>query len=425
MTETIENITVDKGLCVSCGICAGACPAACISFHKDKGQYLPRIDHDRCIHCGICAEVCPSSVKGEDYGKYARINGCEWREEAYLWGTHKGCFSAYCKDSAIREKAVSGGITTFLVKRLLAERVYDAAFLVGENRYDGQTESRRYTADMRLDETPKSRYIPVSHAEAVRYMRKHPEEKIIITGTSCAVHGILRVIDRFRLERSNYLLLGLFCDRCERDSIVDYFKDRRPEKKITGFYFRTKEQAGWPGNVKIEYEDGKAEFLPAQQRMQVKEIFQLKRCLYCCDKLNQFADISVGDDYVNRESSIQVNGKNLVILRTKAGERALEMIRADIAVEPVSMEEIREAQGIRKREKNCAYAVLAREELGTKWYPFIKQSPSEDIRKDYVNVCGTLELGMNYPGSSGQIRKRNAKKERKIFFQRLLAKIRG
>ena len=75
MTETIEKITVDKGLCVSCGICPGACPVACISFDKDRGQYLPRIDHDRCVHCGVCADVCPSSVKGEDYRRYAQING--------------------------------------------------------------------------------------------------------------------------------------------------------------------------------------------------------------------------------------------------------------------------------------------------------------------------------------------------------------
>lgn len=425
MTETIENLTVDKGLCVSCGICAGACPAACISFRKDQGQYLPQIDHDRCIHCGVCADVCPSSARGEDYGKYAQISGCEWREEEILWGTHRGCFSAYCKDYEIREKAVSGGITTLLVKRLLSGRVYTAAFLVGEHQYDGQTQSRRYTADMRLDETTKSRYIPVSHAEAVRYMRRHPEEKLIITGTSCAVHGILRVIDRLQLKRSNYLLLGLFCDRCERDSIVDYFKDKRPEKKVTGFYFRTKEQAGWPGNVKIEYEDGKVAFLPAEQRMRVKEIFQLKRCLYCLDKLNQFADISLGDDYVNHESSVQVNGRNLVILRTGAGEKALEMIRDDIIAEPVSMEEVKKAQGIQKRERNCAYAVLAREELGTQWYPFLKQSISDGIRKDYADACETIRLGMDYPQSAGRIRKRNARKERKIMLQRLLAKIRG
>lgn len=425
MTETIENITVDKGLCVSCGICAGACLAACISFRKVQGQYLPQIDHDRCIHCGVCADVCPSSDRGEDYGKYAQLNGCEWKKEDFLWGMHRGCFSAYCKDSAGREQSVSGGIATLLVKQLLSAQKYDAAFLVGENQYDGQTESRKYTSDMPLDDTPKSRYIPVSHAEAIRYMKNHPQEKLIITGTSCAVHGILRVIDRFKLERSNYLLLGLFCDRCERDSIVDYFKDRRPKKKVTGFYFRTKEQAGWPGNVKIEYEDGTNEFLPAKHRMRVKEIFQLKRCLYCFDKLNQFADISLGDDYVNHESSVKINGKNLVILRTEAGEKALEMIRDDIIAEPVSMEEAKKAQGIQKRERNCAYAVLAGEELGTQWYPFLKQSISDGVRKEYTDACETIRLGMDYPQSAGRIRKRNAGKERKIMLQRLLAKIKG
>ena len=425
MTETIEKITVDKGLCVSCGICSGACPVACISFDKDRGQYLPRIDHDRCVHCGVCADVCPSSVKGEDYRRYAQINGCEWREEEFLWGTHRGCFSAYCKDTGIREKAVSGGIVTLLVSRLLSRKEYDAAFLVGENQYERQVESERYTADMRLDGTPKSRYVPVSHAETIRYMRSHPEEKLIITGTSCAVLGILRAIDLLQLKRSNYLLLGLFCDRCERDSIVDYFKDRRPEKKVTGFYFRTKEQVGWPGNMKIEYADGENEFIPAQQRMRVKELFQLKRCLYCCDKLNQFADISLGDDYASRESSIQVNGKNLVIFRTEAGERAMEMIRDDIVIEAVSIEEIKDAQGIQRREKNCAYAVLARQELGTDWYGFLKTEISSETRTDYMRRCESIEIGMNYPASEKIIRKRNRKKELRSIFRKIMMKIKG
>lgn len=425
MTEMIENLTVNKGLCVSCGICAGACPAACISFHKDKGQYLPQIDYDKCIRCGICADVCPSSSQGEDYGKYAQINGCEWSEEAFLWGTDRGCFSAYCKDPEIREKAVSGGIVTLLVSRLLAEGMYDSAFLVGENRYEGQVESGRYTADMSLDGTPKSRYVPVSHAEAIRYMKKHPEEKLIITGTSCAVHGMLRVIDRLRLKRSNYLLLGLFCDRCERDSIVDYFKDRRPEKKVTGFYFRTKEQKGWPGNVKIEYEDGSAEFLPAKLKKRVNDIFQLKGCLYCFDKLNQFADISFGDDWVNREKSFEVNGKSLVVIRTAAGEKAFQKINENITFEPVLMESIRKEQGTAARKKNCAYAVLAREELGIKWDIFWSEEISKEMRKDYANRCEAIGIGLNYPESSEIIRKRNRKKELRSFFRRVLMKIKG
>lgn len=159
--------------------------------------------------------------------------------------------------------------------------------------------------------------------------------------------------------------------------------------------------------------------------MRVKEVFQLKRCLYCLDKLNQFADISFGDDYVNRERSLAVNGRSLVILRTKAGKEAFQMIQNDIVSEPVSLEEIKKSQGIEKREKNCSYAVIARDELGTQWYPFLKQEVSEERKKEYMRACETLEMGMNYPDSADQIRKRNAEKERKMFFRKLLAKIKG
>ena len=42
--------------CVSCGTCAGECPA--ISEGDDK--YV--IDADTCVDCGTCAGVCPTEA---------------------------------------------------------------------------------------------------------------------------------------------------------------------------------------------------------------------------------------------------------------------------------------------------------------------------------------------------------------------------
>lgn len=41
--------------CISCGACAEACPASCIS----QGEERYVIDPDCCISCGTCAGVCP------------------------------------------------------------------------------------------------------------------------------------------------------------------------------------------------------------------------------------------------------------------------------------------------------------------------------------------------------------------------------
>lgn len=47
--------------CVSCGSCAGECPAEAIS--EGDGIYV--IDADACLDCGTCADTCPMGAISE------------------------------------------------------------------------------------------------------------------------------------------------------------------------------------------------------------------------------------------------------------------------------------------------------------------------------------------------------------------------
>lgn len=42
--------------CISCGACAGQCPAGAIS--EGDGKY--EIDDSACLDCGSCADTCPT-----------------------------------------------------------------------------------------------------------------------------------------------------------------------------------------------------------------------------------------------------------------------------------------------------------------------------------------------------------------------------
>ncbi len=44
--------------CISCGTCAGECPAGAIS--QGDSQYV--IDPDSCLDCGSCEAVCPTGA---------------------------------------------------------------------------------------------------------------------------------------------------------------------------------------------------------------------------------------------------------------------------------------------------------------------------------------------------------------------------
>ena len=53
--------------CVSCGICAQACPVSVLGMKKEgkSGKYrnvFPELVNDKCIGCGSCARACPMDV---------------------------------------------------------------------------------------------------------------------------------------------------------------------------------------------------------------------------------------------------------------------------------------------------------------------------------------------------------------------------
>ena len=55
--------------CVSCGICAQACPVSALGMKKEgkSGKYrnvFPELVNGNCIGCGTCARSCPMEVIG-------------------------------------------------------------------------------------------------------------------------------------------------------------------------------------------------------------------------------------------------------------------------------------------------------------------------------------------------------------------------
>ena len=49
--------TVERKVCVACGVCMKACPKGAISIYK--GGYAV-LDAARCVGCGLCGKVCPA-----------------------------------------------------------------------------------------------------------------------------------------------------------------------------------------------------------------------------------------------------------------------------------------------------------------------------------------------------------------------------
>jgi NADH-quinone oxidoreductase subunit I len=84
--------------CVSCNLCAVACPVDCISLQKaeEEGRWYPeyfRINFSRCIFCGLCEEACPTYAiqltPDFEMSEYDRQNLVYEKEDLLISGTGK------------------------------------------------------------------------------------------------------------------------------------------------------------------------------------------------------------------------------------------------------------------------------------------------------------------------------------------------
>ena len=379
--------TVEMGLCCSCGVCKGVCPKNCIEFRREDGLFLPVIDEQACVGCGLCAAVCPGL--GHPY---------EPKETAEdtITGDSLACFNAWSRDAHTRHVSASGGVISTLIPELLRQGRYDGAFCLDSYDYRSQLKTRLYTPDEAGNwadsKAPKSRYLPVSQEETVRYIRKHPGERLIIVGTSCALRGIVAAIRKLNRDRENYLLIGLFCDKVFNYNVLSWFSDSFcPGKELAQLHFKNKESGGWPGDMKFYPENADSFYVPIHERSRMKRYFMPQRCLYCVDKLNVLADISLGDNYTETASSPL--GSNSVMLRTRRGQDAWEACADLLEMVPVGLGEIQEAQGLAIRLQNLYYGDLTGRELN----PGVpREQPAEPLKKARALELRRLRCGAVY-----------------------------
>lgn len=414
----IQNVdrTTGEGLCTSCGICAAVCPADCIRYERQKETYLPVIDYDKCIHCGKCLRVCPGY-------SYIYEEGVE---------TEPVCFSVQARDEELLKNASSGGLITAMVKKLLQDEKYQKAFLALDYNYEKQAKTEPVKKGDDLRTSQQSRYLPVSQEKAIKYILENPEEKIIFVGTGCAVHGLCRALKAAGRSRENVLIFGLFCDQSMTYSIYEYMKKLKNWKSpVAALHFRDKRAGGWPGNLRIEFEDGTHENLSAKERMLVKDFCRQKRCLYCLDKLNAEADLSVGDNYTKKDDSKE--GSNSLLLRTLQGKQAWEYCREEFQVFPADYQDIRQSQHLDKKWENqwINNLIFAKEHEGRKveeGLPYDLRSCTvknrEVTKRDRKGLENKLrELTLGEKKAYALIRRKRAGKLGKMYWAGIAARL--
>lgn len=387
---TIEK-TVALDLCVSCGICKAACPEKSIEMYFSKGQFYPRII-GRCNLCGVCLAVCP----GIDFmvDKILVQEGQEAHLDIFIGPVLKS-YICYTKNEQIRRISTSGGMITSIIVDLITKGYYQGAFVLPVEEINVRPVKVVYTRSINdIIAAAKSKYLPASVENVINYFKNKIKPSIIV-GTPCQILGIKKYLQFYNQDYSDILFLGLFCDKTLSYNLISFYEWKYGRgRKIKNFNYRDKEYKGWPGDTTLIFNSGYKQFIDRKVRMRLKKYFQLKRCLFCIDKLNQLADISFGDCYIEGEES-QL-GQSNIIVRTAKGKEALAKTEENYVLKEVSTSIIAHSQNISLKQKNLVFSNIFSHEKNYHLFPIISNEYS-DISiaqiKEYKKMCKNISYG--------------------------------
>lgn len=322
---------VEQKLCISCGACSVICPAGAITYDETVGgMVVPRVHEDRCTSCGLCLSVCP----GVGFGR-TLLN--KLPEDPFV-GKSSGCFvgRAFSKETFLNSQ--SGGVVSSLLIDALRESLIQAAVvtLIKPGK-PPKPEAYLATTEEQILAAQKSKYLPVPLLSALKDVEDR-QLSVGVVGLPCHLQGLHNLIDfQPAIKERIVFTIGLICDRIMTRASVDFLLKRSGKNdKVSLLHFRDKSAGGYPGSVRITDGAGHSVILPSHERMRIKDAFTPARCRLCFDKLNVFADITVGDPWGITSADME-NGESVVICRT---ERGSEIVRDAIEHNAVTLRSI-------------------------------------------------------------------------------------
>lgn len=373
--------TTERGVCCGCGTCSVVCPQGAIAIHYNEvfGQFLPSVDTHRCSNCGVCLNCCPSVSLPDAVPTGKKVS---------VKTAPLAVYAAYSRDRDLRWNSTSGGVVTALVEKLLLMGEYKRAFVVRYDRFDGtQAELAPVESPSEVRRAAKSKYVPVSVGKVVKAITSGEFVGSIIVCTPCQLRAIRAVLRHLGASDEGVLFIGLFCQ-----SMLDYRVYAHYEREYGSYdtlHFRDKEPNGWPGDTSL-VSNGEIRKVGRKVRMELKKTHTPKCCTVCTDKLNEAADISVGDCYIPGFSTPDgLGGVSSVVIRTERGREAFETCKEGFVTERTTYDVVRFSQGTVPREEldhrvyNVAFDIVSIANMG-QWLMF--EAMLEQVRGRLPNA---------------------------------------
>lgn len=379
---------VRGGYCIGCGGCAVG--ETGIRIAENGEGFLQPVAGPEGVRDepAPLIELCPMSGAGEDETTLATpLFGadCEW--DARI-GHHHATFVGHVADRDDRERGSSGGLTTWLLRRLLERGVVDHVVHVLPSlpvAPDGKAPLFAFgisSDPAALDRGRKSTYYPVEMSAVIDQILARPG-RYAITAVPCFAKALrLRALRDPVLRERVTLVVGTVCGHLKSRYFAEYLAWNQgvaPDALAT-IDFRTK----LPEHPASDYG-----FTPNGDRARTAltkdlyaanwevSFFRYDACEFCDDVFAETADIVFGDAWISPYDQDWL-GNNVVVSRTPAltallreGRDAGALDLSDASIDAVAQSQI---GGLRHRREGLSVRLAAKDRRGL-WRPRKRVAP--------------------------------------------------
>lgn len=324
---------INPELCTKCGTCAGICPSNAL---KAKNALI-LFNENNCINCSMCYINCP----GIDF-KYKEMNQFVFGKDFKKSINDKiGCFKSLCiaqsKEGFLRENSSAGGAVTSILKEAFRKKIIDGAIVVGmSDEKPWLYQAKIVNSIEEITNARGSKYTLVS-LNSILKESKNFKGKLAFVGLPCHVHGIRKLQkNNPELVKNIVIVLGIFCGFNVSFDATKFLIKKQGIKlnEISKLEYRG---GKWPGGLLIKTKNNKTHFLPKYYYDIIDTMFLPKRCLICVDYMNDFADISFGDIWLDE---LKREPWSAMIIRTRKGKEFLKKIENSLNIKQLNLNKL-------------------------------------------------------------------------------------
>lgn len=454
MSHKLIDEVVDQDICIGCGMCAGVCPKSNIQMSwTSAGELVPVINE--CCGEDVCERLCVAACPVLNPGADQQASETKGQStEELLIGDYHTAYLGYDTNVAQRQISSSGGLLTWLLIRLLEEKIIDGVIttVASDNPENGLFRFDILRTPDALRKASGSKYYPVEASEVVkRVMKDKTDDTYAILGVPCLLQGVNIAKKKYkRLDRKLRFSFSLVCGQLPNAAYTELLSSCSGlnESDLGTVDYRNKENTTSASNYVFVPEDKSGNkgqplyWVEQPSYLWENSFFIHTACRFCDDLYGRTADAVFMDAWLPGISQ-KPEGHSLVVIRDPEIDAVFQQGKAAglCEISPVSIDDVltsQRTQIIKKTEMLSAHLYKAERE-GIRVTPravspssqmYTKYAPDIELQWQTRIQSKELWTELKKQGKQSQffdyakpIMKKIEKRRRAVYLKQALAKL--